>query len=82
MNVTFKRIKQKYGTDPLAVMLGKIHVATIHWNSSSSPDGRDQYFLTMLLPSLKEPVRRVATENQGRSLARHVIISWLEGAGV
>lgn len=80
----WKRIKQRYGTDPYYLYLNKLHVVTVAWDLFRSKTSETSYRVDVHLPGMRDnfTTSRHTSEQAAKDYAEEVVKRWVDAAGL
>lgn len=84
MNMEWKTIQARYGTDPCHLYLNKIHVATVGWDGGRSRNSPNTHRADVHLPGLSQNLT-ITTHPSEQSAKEHVealVKRWIDAAGL
>ena len=84
MNMEWKTLTGRYGTDPCHLYLNKIHVATVGWDSGRSKNSPHTHHATIHLPGVNQNLT-ISThrgEQSAKDYVEAVVKRWVDAAGL
>ena len=79
----WRKREQRYGPHSMHLFLGKFHVATVAY-SSSSKDASEKYRCGIHMPGMKDKFTnsKHASEAEAMEFAQAVVNKWIKSAGL
>lgn len=80
----WKKINQRYGTNPHYLFLNKLHVATVAWDYGQSKNSQKSHRADVHLPGMKDKFTTSlhTSEKEAKEYAEAVVKRWVDAAGL
>ena len=79
----WRKREQRYGPHSMRLFLGKFHVATVTYNSSSK-DASEKYRCEVHMPGMKDKFTnsKYPSESEAMKFAQDIVSRWIDSAGL